>query len=147
MRTSAMKPPLIYLLLLLGTFACRSAKAASVEDIVPQNCPKSEFNDSIDFGKDPFFPRSGRRPKVAIKNTDTETIRPNVPDHIVLKGISVLKDKRLAIINNYTLGEGEEFLLKNAGQAFKVKCVEIKERSAIISVNGATKELPMRSGF
>jgi len=140
-----MKLPIAYLLL-LGTLACSSTKAAT-EELVPRHSPKSEFTDSIDFGKDPFFPKSARRPKVAIKTSDIEVTRASVPDHIALKGISVLKDKKLAIINNYTLGEGEEFLLKHAGQSLKVKCVEIKERSVVISVDGATKELPMRSGF
>lgn len=132
---------------LFGTLAFYCCDAATISELAPQNSPKSDFVDSIEFGKDPFYPKSSRRPKVTVKNIETEPARSTVPDFIVLKGISVLKDRRLAIINNYTLSEGEEFSLKNSGQPIKVKCLEIKERSAVISVNGATKEIPLRPGF
>lgn len=121
--------------------------SARISAAAPAGSPKSEFIDDVSFGKDPFFPHSSRRPKTLVKTSDVESARPNVPDFITLKGISVLKDKKLAIINNYTLGEGEEFTLKAVGQPLKVKCVEIKEKSVIVSVNGATKELPLRSVF
>jgi hypothetical protein len=114
--------------------------------ITPAGSPKSEFIDDVAFGKDPFFPQSSRRPKVLVKTT-TEPIRSNVPEYIVLKGISAVKDRKLAIINNYTVGEGEEFTLKTSGQPIKVKCIEIREKSAIVSANGATKELPLRSSY
>jgi len=59
----------------------------------------------------------------------------------------VVKDKRLAIINNYTLATGEEFSLRYGAQVVKVKLVEVKEASAVVSANGATKELTLRAGF
>ena len=70
-----------------------------------------------------------------------------VPDYVVLKGISAFQGRKLAIINNYTVGEGEEFVLKTRGQPIQIKCVEIKDKSAVVSVNGATKEIPLRAGF
>ena len=110
--------------------------------------PQSVFVDEVDIGKDPFFPRSTRRPKVIVRAVDPELSRPVVPDFLVLKGISVSKDRKLAIINYYTAAEGEEFSLKfNGHVVVKVKCVEIKDKSVIVSVNGATKELPLRPGF
>ncbi len=123
------------------------ADTKPVAPIVAATGPKSVFVDQPDFGKDPFFPRSNRRPKVLVRTTDLEPARAVVPDSLLLKGISVLKERKLAIINYYTAAEGEEFPLKVNGQTVKVKCVEIKDRSVIVSVNGATKELPLRDGF
>jgi hypothetical protein len=115
--------------------------------LVPPAAPKSAFTDDLGFGKDPFFPNSGRRPKVQVHAADPEPPRVAVPDFITLKGISVIKDRRLAIINNYTVAENEEFSVRYGSQIFKIKCVEIKERSVTVSVNGLSKELPLRSTF
>ena len=137
--------PLLIASLLLAR--CGWADTKPIAPIVAATGPRSVFIDQPDFGKDPFFPRSSRRPKVIVRTTDLEPPRAVVPDAIVLKGISVLKERKLAIINYYTAAEGEEFSLKFNGQVVKVKCVEIKDRSAVISVNGATKEIPLREGF
>lgn len=130
-------------LLLLGAHADSTAGST----LVPQGAPKSEFIDDVEFGKDPFFPASVRRPKSLVKSPDHEISRSMVPDEVVLKGISTFQGRKLAIINNYTVGEGEEFLLKTRGQPLRVKCVEIKDKSAVVSVNGATKEITLRVGF
>ena len=137
--------PLLIACLLLSSGARADNKPAAA--VAPAAGPKSVFVDEVDFGKDPFFPRSIRRPKLLVHTTDSETVRSIVPDFIVLKGISVLKDRKLAIINDRTVAEGEEFFLKTSGQPLKVKCLEIKDRSVIVVVNGATKELPLRAGF
>lgn len=124
-----------------------SGLAEAGSTLVPAGAPKSEFIDDIEFGKDPFFPASIRRPKTMVKISDNEPPHPMVPDSVVLKGISSFQGRKLAIINNYTVGEGEEFALKTGGQPLRIKCVEIKEKSVIVSVNGATKEIQLRSGF
>lgn len=60
---------------------------------------------------------------------------------LALKGISGGAGKSLAIINNRTFEVGEEALLRAANQIYKVRCVEIRDKSVIINVNGQTKEL------
>ena len=122
-----------------------SGLAGAGPTLVPAGAPKSEFIDDIEFGKDPFFPASGRRPKTMVKTSDNEPPRPIVPDSIVLKGLTTFQGRRLAIINNYTVGEGEEFALKPSG--LRVKCIEIKEKSVVVGVNGATKEISLRVAF
>jgi hypothetical protein len=112
-----------------------------VDQAVPPNAPRAEFKDDIGFGKDPFFPRSTRRPKVVVRSTGAEPPRPTVPENIVLKGVSFTNGRRLAIVNDRTLAEGEEFTLKVHGQPVRIKCVEIKEKSVIVGVGSATKEL------
>jgi hypothetical protein len=122
------------------------AENAPPSSMVPTGAPKSEFVDDPGVGKDPFFPKSGRR-KFVPKTLDEPAPDPTVPDFIVLKGISMTEGKKLAIINNYTLGQGEEFSLKYNGQVIKVQCVEIKDKSVIISTGGATKEIQLRTAL
>jgi hypothetical protein len=139
----------LLLLLTTGVLVPWSGRAASNQGIciTPANAPKSEFLNDVEFGKDPFFPKSTRRPKTIAKTPDTGSVKPSVPASVMLKGISVTNGKKLAIINNVTVGEGEEFTLKSGVTGFKIKCLEIKEQSVIVSVNGAVKELPLRSAF
>ena len=141
----------LVLLLFAGWFVSASAQADTrtpyvpTASLVPPNAPKSTFVDDAGFGKDPFFPNSGRRPKVVVRTTEPDVPRPSVPDYLALKGISV--SPKLAIINTYTVAVGEEFSFRYGSQIVKVKCLEIKERSVIISVGGATKELTLRPAF
>ena len=125
----------------------RPASFNPIAAVVPAGAPRSEFVDDREFGKDPFFPNSGRRPKAVVRTAEPDVVRPNVPDALALKGISHINEKKLAIINTYTVAEGEEFSLHLGTQTLRVKCVEIKDRSVVVSVNGATKELTLRAGF
>jgi hypothetical protein len=110
---------------------------------------KSVFINDPSFGRDPFFPNSSRRPLVPT-NTVVDVVMPpvpTVPDDIFLKGINILKDRRLAIVNNYTVAQGEEFELKLKGKTYRVRCVEVKDRSAVIRIDGVNKEIPLRPGL
>jgi len=139
--------PSVHLLSLLTVFLLLAANlradTAAPSTTTPPGAPKSVFTDDPSFGKDPFFPKSARR-KFVPKAPD-ERPDPTVPGFITLRGISSVQGRKLAIINNYTVGEGEEFLLKHNGQPLKIQCVEIKEKSVIINSGGATKEIFLRS--
>ena len=62
---------------------------------------------------------------------------------IELGGISGATDHRLAIINNKTLGKNEELAMKIEGKQVTVRCLEIRESSVVISIEGieGTREL------
>jgi hypothetical protein len=107
--------------------------------------PKSVFVDRPDFGKDPFFPSSKRRGEVVRTNTVVEPVA-NFKD-LALKGISTTKERPLAIINNKTFEVGEEGEVRVNGLLVKVKIIEIHEKSAVVSVNGVTKELFLGQKF
>jgi len=110
--------------------------------------PQSVFINNPGFGKDPFFPKSSRIPLVKTNDlAEIPAVQPVVPDEIILKGINLLKDRRYCILNNRTIGTGEEFDLKLKGKVYQVRCVEIKDKSVVISVNGTSKELPLRKGL
>jgi len=113
------------------------------------NGPLSVFIHEPGFGKDPFFPKSARIPHVKTNEvTETTTvIAPVVPDEIRLKGINILKDRHLCILNNRTVAAGEEFDLRLKGRVYRVRCVDIKDKSVVISVNGTSKELTLPNGL
>lgn len=111
---------------------------------------RSVFINDPSIGRDPFFPNSSRRRVLAPTNAAVELHTqplPTVPDDIFLKGVNILRDRRLAILNNYTVAQGEEFELKLKGKTYRVLCVEVKEKSVVIRVDGANKEIPLRSGL
>jgi hypothetical protein len=105
---------------------------------------KSVFVDRPNFGRDPFFPNSTRRGRLVETNRVEAVANFN---NIVLKGISGTAEKRLAIINNKTFEVGEEGDLRVGGPATRIKCVEIREKSILISINGVTKELFLDTKF
>lgn len=125
--------------LLLAFFATFAAQAAQVPAPVtePLPFPKSTFVDDVNVGKDPFFPLSTRRGQQKVKDTPVVEA---IPD-ILLKGVSGTAGRRLAIINNKTFEVGEQGELKSKGQSVLIKCVEIKDKSVLIRVNGLEREL------
>jgi hypothetical protein len=134
------------LLALLPGRALAEAKPTSGPAIAG---PLSVFVNHPGFGKDPFFPKSTRVPVVKTNDVIESFVAPPpaVPDEILLKGINLLKDRRFCILNNRTVTAGEEFDLKLKGKVYKVRCVEIRDKSVVISVNGMSKELPLRNGL
>lgn len=129
-----------FLLLLLCLPAARAAQPVIVAPPEAAPLPKSVFMDDPQFGKDPFFPASTRRGAQILKTSATVVI----PD-LTVKGISGTKERRLAIINNRTFEVGEEAELKVSGQLVKIRCVEIREKSVLLEVNGQAKALSLSS--
>ena len=73
------------------------------------------------------------------------TVPPPRFNELVLKGISGPNNKRLAMINNQTFGVGESALLMLGDAHRKVKCVEIREKSVLVTIDGnESKELRLR---
>lgn len=110
---------------------------------------QSTFTDDAKFGKDPFFPKSIRRvPKVITPEPKSMAI-PDILNAIRLTGISGGRNKRLAMLNNRTVGVGEVTDFRFNNQTFKVRCLEIRERSVLLGVEGSpeTKEVHLRSGM
>lgn len=132
----------------------RAASGNTIADgspLAPAGAPRSKFiNDPAEtgFGKDPFHPKSTRltRSKVT-KIEDDVPPPPDFPAELILKGVSFVAGKKLAIINYLTVAEQEEFTIRVAGKQVKGQCIEIKERSALLKVNGITREVPLRPGL
>ena len=123
-----------------GSFAAPKAAptpAPTPAEVLPP--PQSVFIDRPDFGRDPFFPKSKRRGAVV---STTPVVEPMANfGNLALKGISVNNERRLAIINNKTFEVGEEGEVRINGQPLKLKVTEIRDKSVVVEVNGASKEL------
>jgi thioredoxin-related protein len=64
---------------------------------------------------------------------------PAAPQHfndIVLKSISGTKERRFAMLNNITFASGETANIKLQGRIVKVQCVEIRDDSVLVAIDG-----------
>ena len=104
--------------------------------------PQSVFDPKV--RRDPFFPESERlnpRPK----NIDAATGQPKVTklkdalEFLKLNGITGSSRRRFVLINGATFGLQEESLIKTAGGDFRVKVVEIRKNSVLVTVDGGTE--------
>ncbi len=83
---------------------------------------------------------------VAAKNAPAEIPVATVPNKygdIALKGISGLKNHRLAMINNATLAIGETAKVKVHDERVDVTLQEIKDDAVVILIAGSTRELKL----
>lgn len=134
-----------------SAFAHASDKKAAPAKPVAMVVPKSVFSDDPQSGKDPFFPASTRRlaslPRVA-PSTNAAPAAPSLFTFLTLKGISGTKDKPLALVNGTTMTLGEKAEVRSGYQIIKVRCLEIRERSVLLELDGSKeiRELKLREG-
>lgn len=109
--------------------------------------PKSVFVDDSN-GKDPFFPTRNRGPVVVVTKTASASKEPNWKA-LQLRGITGSGEQKFALINNLTFAKGEEGDVKVVNSKVKIKVLEIKEKSVVISVEGLSdqKELLLPDRF
>jgi hypothetical protein len=138
--------------LLLVVFCCAihpAAALASGTNATALANPQSLFVDDAQ-GKDPFFPQSTRRMQQPLTPMSTNMPSPVVAvAPLVLKGISGSKLQPLALINNATIGIGESADVRTGAQTVKIRCRDIRDRSALIEINGTgeVRELKLREGI
>jgi len=107
-----------------------SAKPAYATTSAPA-IPESVFN--YRAGKDPFFPN----------RVVTPTPEPTKKEIMVLKGITGTPDRRVALINDRTFTKGETGEIKLGTNTFKIRVIDIKDRSVTLERAGQTNELPL----
>lgn len=146
-----MRLPLAFACLLAAVSFARAASKdapapAPVEPVPP---PKSVFTFDAKTSKDPFFPKTRRFEVLVAKQTNDVVLPPPplFPDGIRYQGSSGTHARPLAIINNKTVERGERFDLIINGQKVRVQCVDIKDKSVVLEVNGITRELKLRAAF
>jgi len=135
-------------LALMPAAASSAGKPESAPAAEPPPPPKSAFTIDPATSRDPFFPQSKRLTLHIPKTNDMGApILPVFPDEIRLNGIGGAGGRKVVIVNNKTAEKGEKFELLIKGVRVKVQCLDIKEKSAVFEVNGATKELHIRPAF
>ena len=93
--------------------------------------PESVF--SFRAGKDPFFPN----------RVVTPAPEPTKKEIALLKGITGTPDRRVALINDRTFTKGEAGEIKSGTNEFKIRVIDITDRSVTIERAGQTNELPL----
>lgn len=110
--------------------------------------PHSLFTDEIGQGRDPFFPRSARRqPKtVADASAQPKKAQPALETLSVRGILAASNHRRLALINGRVFAQGETFDISVPNGRMRVRCLEIKPASVVLSVEGGPDqfELHMR---
>jgi hypothetical protein len=124
-----------------------SPSAQTTSDAI--EVPRSLFTipTKVGDGRDPFFPVSRRMVVEAKPDKGGDTPKPAAVS-LLLKGISRgAGTKRYALINDktFTVGDEHEVVVNNSRA--RVHCIEIKEDSVLIEINGTRQELRMRPGI
>jgi len=117
--------------------------AGSVSNSAEPDVPLSQFvlPANPKAGRDPFFP--GSMHPYASKPSTNKPVAAEVT--LTLNGITPGK---FVMINGRTFSEGEEGDIKTTGGgSAHVRCLKIKEDSAIIQVDGVQRELRLRQGI
>jgi hypothetical protein len=112
--------------------------------------PKAEFVDDPATTRDPFFPHSTRRAVRTPTATGSGTAPPpSASAGLALKGFLGSPTRPLALINNQTCAAGDEVFVKTPAGQVKVRCLEIRESSVVITVEGepGRRELFLRPGL
>jgi hypothetical protein len=131
--------------------AAPPAKPPAADSQSTTNVPLSVFTIPAGAGqaRDPFFPTR------VIQAGSTNVSATAVAAHpaprascLILNGLSGTTAKRLAMINGYTMAQGDdaEINTRDCGRLM-VHCVEITSTSAVIEVSGERRELHLRSDF
>lgn len=124
------------------------AKAATLTNApaATEIITRSEFNERLPQGKDPFFPRSTRRVPVVVTTSTTVAVAKPLFDasQFVLKGISGSANQRLAIINDRTFAAGENQEVITRTGKMQIECKEIRNTSVLISFGNPAQTLELR---
>src|SRR6185503_18986758 len=82
--------------------------------------------------------------KPAPRPESAATPTPAALAELTLKGISGPKENRLAMINNRTLAAGESTTIRLRDRAVKIHCVEVLEKSVIVTVDDSEEQREIR---
>lgn len=120
-------------------FAARTGETTVKTEVVLKTeavVPRSSFD--YRGGKDPFFPN---------RQVTSEALPqpPKPVEAVVLRGVTGRPDRRVALINNRTFTKGEVGEVKAGTNTFKIRIIDIKDKSVIIEREGQAVpyELPL----
>ena len=110
--------------------------ATNAPAIVNPDNLKSVFDPK---GRDPFFPNSNRQSMEQSENGENAATVV-----LVVKGFSGSGSHRMAIINNQTFAVGDESEVLTAGGRIRIRCVEIRDDMAVVTVGKAPQRIELR---
>jgi hypothetical protein len=105
--------------------------------------PKSIFVTNDVAGKDPFFPNSTRTRLRAGSESGQGEKKPGPVDSSALRLRGITTDssgQRIALINTRTFAKGEVQELNVEGTKIRLRCVEIREKSVVVAIEGQSEQ-------
>lgn len=121
--------------------------------------PKSKFEFDPNRGRDPFFPqrfsRVPTKPATTAPVTTTPTVtpvaaKPLLSRHLTLRGIFRSESRQLALISGQRLTEefavNQEKSVSTPEGPLKVRCVEIRDKSVVLAVEGEPERKELKLG-
>jgi hypothetical protein len=123
--------------ILLGALAGLTAAGAAAPPAAamptnPPVIPKAVFATDLPAGRDPFYPNTSRFKRVEPQAPKSVERAVSPLDQLVLKGVSISDRRRLALVNNRTLAEGEKGEIKLSSGTLVIVCLEVTETSALV---------------
>jgi hypothetical protein len=119
--------------------------------LAPLVAPRAVFATNLVQGRDPFFPDSTRVAvtRLPANGTNQAGHANGLLAQLVLKGVSVGKERRLALINNATFAPGEKAVVRVNNQAVMVQCLEIRDDAVLVCLEGGkeVRTLQLRKGI
>jgi len=102
--------------------------------------------DWIHRGEDSWLDKDKLERLLALKATpasERPIVPTPVPDTLVLRNLSGTGNRRLALVNNQTLAKGEETRVRIGRTNVSVRCLEIRDRSVVLSVGGRAEPMEL----
>ncbi len=123
-----------------------AAKVPAKKGLELLEIPKSTFTyDLAARGKDPFNPGSSKVPEPEVATTTNVTATQAGNSALSLKGIILgANRRRLAVINNGVFGVGDSAEIIVPGGRATVRCVEIGDGFAVVTLGGSADRQILR---
>ena len=117
-----------------------AAKTNAIQVVVVKESmveTNSIFDDKLNVGSDPFFPNSGRR---ATPKASAVSEAVYVKPVLTLNSIVGHSKRRVALINNRTFAEGETAVVQVPSGQVRVRWLNIRERTVLVSIEGEAEQ-------
>jgi hypothetical protein len=128
--------------ILLGVGDLQAATTNTVAALTnaPVTLSTNDFKSVFDSkGRDPFFPNSTRQSLEPSEKGDSQPVIV-----LMVKGFSGYGNHRMAIINDHTFMVGEESEVISAGGRIRIRCVEIRDDVAVVTIGNAPQRIELR---
>ena len=123
-----------------GALQAAATNAVPAVTNAPATINTNDFKSVFDSkGRDPFFPNSSRQ---SIEPSESGEGQPTIV--LVVKGFSGFGRHRMAIINDHTFAVGDEGEVLTAGGRIRIRCVEIHDDVAVVTIGNASEKIELR---
>jgi len=123
-----------------GGLHAATTNTVAVVTNAPVTLNTNDFKSLFDSkGRDPFYPNSTRQ---SLEPSEKGESAPAIV--LTVKGFSGYGNHRMAIINDRTFMVGEESEVISGGGRLRIRCVEIRDDVAVVTIGNAPQKIELR---